>query len=164
MISASFLFKICRTLLTSPVYGSSCSKLLKSTKVNSVIKWKKKRSYLFKLLFILMRLSNSSLWEEKECLPSVKVRDRFSLKQLFLSFWSSTNIPPSSSMKNMSIFQSSPQTELSPRNLSQSTKWIESPTFLEGLLCFRFLYLLYGTYFALLCNVLGWPKSLLDFK
>lgn len=87
-ISASFLSKICRTLLTSPVYGSSCSKLLKSTKGNSVIKQKKKkkRSYLFKLLFILMRLSNSSLWEEKEYLHSVKVRDRFSLKQLFLSF------------------------------------------------------------------------------
>ena len=35
-ISASFLSTICRTLLTSPVYGSSCSKLLKSTKGNSV--------------------------------------------------------------------------------------------------------------------------------
>lgn len=42
-ISASFLSKICRTLLTSPVYGSSCSKLLKSTKGNSVIKQKKKK-------------------------------------------------------------------------------------------------------------------------
>lgn len=75
-ISESFLFKICRILLTSPVYGSSCSKLLKS----------KFSTYLFKLLFILMRLSNSSLWEKKEYLPSVKVRDRFSVKQLFLSF------------------------------------------------------------------------------
>lgn len=132
----------------------SCSKLLKS----------KFSTYLFKLLFILMRLSNSSLWEKKEYLPSVKVRDRFSIKQLFLSFLKFNKHPTFIIHEKHVYLPKLSSDRPFCNNLSQSFKWIEIPAFLEALQCLGFLYLLYGTYLAVLCNVLDWPKSLLNFK
>ena len=82
-------------LFTSSECGSSGSATEKTWEVtihNSVIKQKINvfKSYLFKLLFILMILSSSSLLEEKKInLTSIKAcpesKGRFTLKQLFLS-------------------------------------------------------------------------------
>lgn len=90
-----FLFSICRILLTNSECGSSGSTTEKTwefTICHLVIKQKINvfKSYLFKLLFILMILSNSSLLEaKKKNLTSVKAcpesKSRFTLKQLFLS-------------------------------------------------------------------------------
>lgn len=146
-------------LLTSSECGSSGSATEKTWEVtihNSVIKQKINvfKSYLFKLLFILMILSSSSLLEEKKInLTSIKAcpesKGRFTLKQLFLSSLKYNTCVTSINYGNV----------IYPSKLSSNSSFSKEsfpvllmnrvPSILGILADFFFFHLLYGTHLTI---------------